>query len=195
MPLSSLNPLETALNSAIRTLLGAPLWAKCVCLRAEAFVWCVAGRVVQLGVGQLATLLCRAEAGPSRREEGSLSIFQRQTRSSIVARMLGEHGLAHWLMAPPDLPVPPYTPLPPWRLCSFVVSLKPLPAKSLWTPHELRREALGRIVGAVPPQAAVYNTDSLSTTLRFFLVPPSCVMGPRLSSAFPMAAPLRRWNW
>ncbi|XP_050715315.1 uncharacterized protein LOC126997825 [Eriocheir sinensis] len=165
VPPSSLHPLETAPNSAIRTLLGAPLWAKCVCLRAKAFVCCVAERVVQLGVGHLPTLLRRAEAVPlAERVRQSLHqdplLFQRQTWPSIVARTLGEHGLAHWLMAPTDLPAPAYTPPPPWRPCSVVVSLRPLPAKkSLLTPHELRREALGRIAGAVPSQAAVYYTD------------------------------------
>lgn len=52
-----LNPLETAQNNALRVLLRAPLWTKCVCLRAEVYISSVFKRVTQLSVGHLATLL------------------------------------------------------------------------------------------------------------------------------------------
>lgn len=65
---ASLHLLETVQNSALRTLLGAPLWMKCICLRVEAFVCNVAERVAQLGVGHLVTLLRREGSDAPRGE-------------------------------------------------------------------------------------------------------------------------------
>lgn len=84
VPPSSLHPLETAQNSDLRNLLGAPPWGKCVCLLAEAFICCVTELVMQPGVYHLAILMRRAEAAPlAEQVKRSLHhdhrLFQRQT--------------------------------------------------------------------------------------------------------------------
>ncbi|XP_050705387.1 uncharacterized protein LOC126990784 [Eriocheir sinensis] len=164
VPPASLEPIETAQNSALRTLLGAPRWTKCICLRTEAFICPVTERV-RLGLVLLITLLRRPEAAPlAVRVRRSLHhdprLFHRETWPFAVAGLLGVHGLAHLLTPPPDLPVPSYVSPPPWRPRPFDLSLRPLPAKKSLLPNEvLRREAASRVTGALPPQTVVYFTD------------------------------------
>lgn len=92
---ATLQPLETAQHSALRVILGAPLWTKCICLRAEGRMSSVAMRVTQLSVGHLVALLRHRGLEPLR-----VSVRPSYGRPSCSAR---GHG---WRLLPPNLDQP-----------------------------------------------------------------------------------------
>ncbi|XP_050724597.1 uncharacterized protein LOC127002559 [Eriocheir sinensis] len=165
LPASSLAPLETAQNSALRTLLGAPGWTKCLCMRAEASLCCVSERVRQLGLGHLVALLRTTGAAPlaervRRQLQPNPPRFRRQPWQSRIAQVIHSNGLAGMLTAPLDLPVPAYVLPPPWTPRSFDLLVRPLSTKkALLSAADLRREAIERVAGPLPPRAVVYFTD------------------------------------
>ncbi|XP_050710063.1 uncharacterized protein LOC126994835 [Eriocheir sinensis] len=162
---AALQPLETAQNAAIRTILRAPRWTKCICMRAEMRISTVATRVNQLAVGHLVTLLRRRRSEPLRASvEQALHqaplLFRRKTWASVAATKLRSTSLSRCFLMAQDLPHPSYTTPPPWAPATFTATIKPLPVKkALLTPHRLAREARNRETEAARPIAGTYYTD------------------------------------
>ncbi|XP_050706457.1 uncharacterized protein LOC126991839 [Eriocheir sinensis] len=162
---AALRPLETAQNAAIRTIVGAPRWAKCISMRAEVRLSTVAARITQLAVGHLATLLCRRGSEPLRASvKQALNqaplLFRRKTWASVAAAKLRTTRLSRCFLMNTDLPHPGYTLPPPWAPATFTATIKPLPArKNLLTPRSLAREAVSRELEAARLLAATYYTD------------------------------------
>ncbi|XP_050703665.1 uncharacterized protein LOC126989142 [Eriocheir sinensis] len=162
---AALRPLETAQNAALRVIVGAPMWTKCVCLRAEARVCSVAARVTQLSVGHLAALLrcmgaeqLRASVGQALLQDPLL--FRKRTWATVAAATIRNSGLPHALVTAVDAPHPTYVARPPWEPPALTATIRPLAKrKALLTPLELAREADSREREAAHPGASVYFTD------------------------------------
>ncbi|XP_050706238.1 uncharacterized protein LOC126991544 [Eriocheir sinensis] len=162
---AALRPLETAQNAALRVIVGAPMWTKCVCLRAEARVCSVAARVTQLSVGHLAALLrcmgaeqLRASVGQALLQDPLL--FRKRTWATVAAATIRSSGLPHALVTAVDAPHPTYVARPRWEPPALTATIRPLAKrKALLTPQELAREADSREREAAHPEASVYYTD------------------------------------
>ncbi|XP_050691579.1 uncharacterized protein LOC126983125 [Eriocheir sinensis] len=135
----ALRPLETAQNAALRVIVGAPMWTKCVCS--------VAARVTQLSVGHLAALLRRMGAEQLRASVGQALLqdpllFRKITWATVAAATIRRSGLPHALATAVDAPHPTYVARPPWEPPALTATIRPLAKrKALLTPLELAREA------------------------------------------------------
>ncbi|XP_050710062.1 uncharacterized protein LOC126994834 [Eriocheir sinensis] len=131
---AALRQLETAQNAALRVIVGAPMWTKCVCLRAEARVCSVAARVTQLSVGHLAALLrcmgaeqLRASVGQALLQDPLL--FRKRTWATVAAATIRNSGLPHALVTAVDAPHPTYVARPPWEPPALTATIRPLAKK------------------------------------------------------------------
>lgn len=161
----ALVPLEVAQNAALRVILRAPRWTKCVCLRAEARICPVPDRVQQLATSHVAMLLRREGAGRLRAAvqqalRQAPVLFTRKTWPTVVATVLRRSGLQETAVIDEDAPHPAYTVRPPWAPPLCTTTIRPLPVKkALLTPHRLACEARSREREAARPGASVYYTD------------------------------------
>lgn len=165
LPAEALQPLEVAQHAALRLVASAPVWTKCVCLRAEVGICSVATRMRQLATSHLATLLRRAEAGPLRRSvvqalHQDPLLFHRGLWSQVAADVIRATNMSSVFLAPPDLPHPEYLTPPPWSDAPFSSTITPLSQpKATYTKRALATAAAERIRDAEIPGAAVYYTD------------------------------------
>ncbi|XP_050739898.1 uncharacterized protein LOC127009964 [Eriocheir sinensis] len=162
---AALEPLEVAQNAALRHILGAPRWTKCVCLRAEARLPSISTRITQLSISHLIKLL-RLRGSESLRDSVGQALlqdphlFRRRLWAAVAAAKLRPHALARASIATPDAPHPTYVAPPPWALRPFTATIKPLPSKKACLSVErLEREAAARVEDASHLRAAHYYTD------------------------------------
>ena len=164
-PPALLTPLDTAQNSALRIIVGAPLWTKCLCLRAEAKISDVPTRISQLSVGHLVTLLRPQAAAPLRAtvRQALLHLPQLHTARSwanTAAALIRSHHLSHALLSASDAPHPHYSAPPPWAPAISRTTISPLPTrKGSMSEGALLREAQRRVRAANRPGATIYYTD------------------------------------